>query len=366
MNIPFLNFEPMHNEVRDELQSAFNDVLKSNWFVLGNHVSQFEEDYSKFNQVNHVVGVSNGLDALHLSLLALGISKGDEVIVPSNTYIATVLAVSYVGAIPVFVEPNIETYNIDVEKIEAAITSKTRAIMPVHLFGQACQMDRIMEIANKYNLFIIEDNAQSQGALFNGKMTGSFGKINGTSFYPGKNLGALGDAGAVTTDDEGLASKIRVLRNYGSNKKYYNETIGYNMRLDELQAAFLSVKLKYLAKWTAQRQEIASYYNEYLKDIPGLILPKTADNATHSYHLYVIRTNKRDELQKHLTENGIGTMIHYPIPPHLQEAYSHLGYQRGDFPIAEELADTMLSLPMWPGMDKEMISKLTEVIITFR
>ncbi len=366
MNIPFLNFEPMHNEVQDELQAAFNSVLKSNWFVLGNHVSQFEEDYSKFNQVNYVVGVSNGLDALHLSLLALGISKGDEVIVPSNTYIATVLAVSYVGATPVFVEPNIETYNIDIEKIEAAITKKTRAIMPVHLYGQACQMDKIQDLAQKYNLFIIEDNAQSQGASFNGKMTGTFGHLNGTSFYPGKNLGALGDAGAVTTNDEELANKIRVLRNYGSNKKYFNETIGYNMRLDELQAAFLSVKLKQLAKWTAQRQEIASYYNEFLKDIPGLILPKTAENATHSYHLYVIRTKNRDELQKHLTDNGIGTMIHYPIPPHLQEAYSHLGFKRGDFPIAEELANTMLSLPIWPGMGKEEVRNITEVISLFR
>lgn len=365
MNIPFLNFEPMHNEVHDELQAAFNSVLKSNWFVLGNHVNQFETEYADFNQVKHVIGVSNGLDALHLSLLALGITKGDEVIVPSNTYIATVLAVSYVGATPVFVEPNIETYNIDVEKIEAAITNKTRAIMPVHLFGQACQMDKIQDLAQKHNLFIIEDNAQSQGASFNGKLTGSFGNLNGTSFYPGKNLGALGDAGAVTTNDEELANKIRVLRNYGSNKKYFNETIGYNMRLDELQAAFLSVKLKQLAKWTAQRQEIASYYNELLKDIPGLILPKTAENATHSYHLYVIRTKNRDELQKHLTDNGIGTMIHYPIPPHLQEAYSNLGFKRGDFPIAEELADTMLSLPMWPGMDGNEIKGISKFILKY-
>lgn len=363
MNIPFLNFEPMHNEVHDELQAAFNTVLKSNWFVLGNHVNQFETEYADFNQVKHVIGVSNGLDALHLSLLALGITKGDEVIVPSNTYIATVLAVSYVGATPVFVEPNIETFNIDVEKIEAAVTKKTKAIMPVHLYGQACQMDKIQELAVKYNLFIVEDNAQSQGASYNGKMTGTFGHVNGTSFYPGKNLGALGDAGAVTTNDEELAIKIRVLRNYGSNKKYFNETIGYNMRLDELQAAFLSVKLKQLAKWTAQRQEIAFHYNEFLKDIPGLILPKTAENATHSYHLYVIRTKNRDELQKHLTDNGIGTMIHYPIPPHLQEAYSHLGFKRGDFPIAEELADTMLSLPMWPGMSQKIIKKIIKEIL---
>ncbi len=350
MNIPFLNFEPMHNEVHDELQAAFNSVLKCNWFILGDHVKQFESDYANFNKVNHVVGVSNGLDALHLAILALGITTGDEVIVPSNTYIASVLAVSYVGATPVFVEPNIETYNIDVGKIEAAITPKTKAIMPVHLYGQACQMDKIQEIAMKYNIYIIEDNAQSQGAKFSGQLTGSFGNVNGTSFYPGKNLGALGDAGAVTTNNDEIANKIRGLRNYGSDRKYYNENIGYNMRLDELQAAFLSVKLKKLQKWTIQRQEIASWYNESLKDIPGIILPKTADNSSHVYHLYIIRTRNRDNLQRFLTDAGIGTMIHYPIPPHLQEAYTYLGYKRGDFPIAEELADTMLSLPLWPGL----------------
>jgi dTDP-4-amino-4,6-dideoxygalactose transaminase len=363
MNIPFLNFEPMHNEVYAELRNAFDSVIKSNWFVLGNHVSQFETDYAKFNQVNDVIGVSNGLDALHLSLLVLGIKQGDEVIVPSNTYIASVLAITYVGARPVFVEPNIETYNIDVDKIEDAITKKTKAIMPVHLYGQACQMDKIQELAKKYNLYIVEDNAQSQGATFKGRMTGSFGHVNGTSFYPGKNLGALGDAGAVTTNDEELASKIKVLRNYGSNKKYFNETIGYNMRLDELQAAFLSVKLKYLSKWIAQRREIALLYHEYLKDKPGLILPKTADNATHSYHLYVIRTENRDQLQSYLNDNGIGTMIHYPIPPHLQEACKHLGFTRGDFPIAEELANTMLSLPLWPGLQN--VKMIADVVKRF-
>jgi dTDP-4-amino-4,6-dideoxygalactose transaminase len=365
MKIPFLNFEAMHNKVNDELQAAFNSVLKSNWFVLGNRLDQFESEYADFNQVEHVIGVSNGLDALHLSLLALGITKGDEVIVPSNTYIASALAVSYVGATPVFVEPNIETYNIDVEKIEGAITKKTKAIIPVHLYGQACQMDKIQELAQKYELYIVEDNAQSQGARYNGKMTGSFGHVNGTSFYPGKNLGALGDAGAVTTNDEDLASKIMVLRNYGSKKKYFNETIGYNMRMDELQAAFLSVKLRQLANWTTQRQEIASCYSDFLKDVQGLILPKTAVNATHSYHLYVIRTRYRDELQKHLTNKGIGTMIHYPIPPHLQKAYSHLGYERGDFPIAEELADSMLSLPMWPGIERASILEVCDVIKDF-
>ena len=311
------------------------------------------------------MGVSNGLDALHLSLKALGIGKGDEVIVPSNTYIATVLAVSYVGAKPVFVEPNIETYNIDFSKIEEAVTPNTKAIMPVHLYGQACEMQPIMDIAKKYNLFVIEDNAQSQGATYKEKITGSWGDINGTSFYPGKNLGAIGDAGAVTTNDENLAEKVKILRNYGSQKKYYNEFIGHNMRLDELQASFLSVKLKYLKEWTLKRQEIGAWYDEALKEIEGLILPKIAEGATHVYHLYVIRTKKRDELQSYLNEKGIGTLIHYPIPPHLQEAYESLGLKKGDFPIAEELAETCLSLPVWPGMGVEHVELISENIKAF-
>ena len=295
----------------------------------------------------------------------LGIGKGDEVIVPSNTYIATVLAVSYVGAKPVFVEPNIETYNIDFSKIEEAVTPNTKAIMPVHLYGQACEMQPIMDIAKKYNLFVIEDNAQSQGATYKEKITGSWGDINGTSFYPGKNLGAIGDAGAVTTNDENLAEKVKILRNYGSQKKYYNEFIGHNMRLDELQASFLSVKLKYLKEWTLKRQEIGAWYDEALKEIEGLILPKIAEGATHVYHLYVIRTKKRDELQSYLNEKGIGTLIHYPIPPHLQEAYESLGLKKGDFPIAEELAETCLSLPVWPGMGVEHVELISENIKAF-
>jgi dTDP-4-amino-4,6-dideoxygalactose transaminase len=309
-----------------------------------------------------VVGISNGLDALHIALMALGIGKGDEVIVPSNTYIATALAVSYVGATPIFVEPNIETYNIDPALIEKAISPKTKAIMPVHLYGQACEMEAIKAIADKHKLYIIEDNAQSQGASYKGKITGSFGDINGTSFYPGKNLGALGDAGAITTNNIELAQKAMVLRNYGSQKKYYNEVIGHNMRLDECQAAFLSVKLKQLNNWTIQRQEIANWYNGALIGIEQIILPKIAQGATHVYHLYLIRTEKRNELQNYLTENGIGTLIHYPIPPHLQEAYSSLGFKKGDFPIAEKIAETCLSLPMWPGMTKDMVDQIASSI----
>ena len=352
----------MHSVIKTEMQEAFNSVYDSYWYVLGNAVTQFEQEYANFNQTQHCVGVSNGLDALHLALKACGVGEGDEVIVPSNTYIATVLAVSYVRAKPIFVEPNLETYNIDPTKIEAAITSKTKAIMPVHLYGQACEMQQIMDIAKKYHLFVIEDNAQSQGAIYNNKLTGSWGHVNGTSFYPGKNLGALGDAGAVTTNSDELAQKIKVLRNYGSQKKYYNEVIGHNMRLDELQAALLSVKLKYLKDWTAQRQQIASWYDEALQGVGDLILPTVAKGATHVYHLYVVRTKKREALQNYLNENGINTLIHYPIPSHLQDAYKHLGYTKGDFPITEELAETTLSLPLWPGMTNEDITYITNHI----
>lgn len=365
MNIPFLDFKYMHAPLKQEMMQTFEAFYDSNWFVLGQRVKQFELDYAQFNQTQFAVGISNGLDALHIALKTLNIGVGDEVIVPSNTYIATALAVSYVGATPIFVEPDINTYNIDPKLIEAAITPKTKAIMPVHLYGQACEMDAILKIAKKYNLYIIEDNAQSQGASYNGKLTGSFGHINGTSFYPGKNLGALGDAGAVTTNDEELAKKVNILRNYGSEKKYYNEVVGFNMRLDECQAAFLSVKLKQLNNWTLQRQEIAGWYNEELSSLNKIELPQIAQNATHVYHLYVIRTEKRDELQNYLTENGIGTLIHYPIPPHLQEAYANLGYKKGDFPIAEKIADTCLSLPMYPGLTKENVLTICNTIKEF-
>lgn len=355
MKISFLNFAPMHSAIKAEMIKAFEQVYDSYWYVMGRQLVEFEDAYSKFNEVEHTVGVSNGLDALHLSLKALNIGTGDEVIVPSNTYIATALAASYVGATPIFVEPNPLTYNIDPDKIAAAVTSRTKAIMPVHLYGQACEMNTIMDIADKYGLYVVEDNAQAHGAAFAGKITGSWGHANGTSFYPGKNLGALGDGGAVTTDNMEIAQRVRVLRNYGSKVKYQNEVIGHNMRLDELQAAFLSVKLKYLNEWTVQRQQIAKWYNEVLQRINGINLPSVHPDATHVYHLYVVRTKQRDALQTFLSDRGIGTLIHYPIPPHLQEAYAHLGYKKGDFPIAENLANTCLSLPIWPGMAYENI-----------
>ncbi len=365
MKIPFLSFDVINEEIREDMFKAFHDVYDSKWYILGNNVKKFEQEYAAFNHTNYCVGVSNGLDALFLALKALGIGDGDEVIVPSNTYIATLLAVSYVGAKPVLVEPRISTYNLDPGLLEKAITPKTRAIMPVHLYGQCCEMEEITKIANKHGLFVIEDNAQAHGALYNGKLAGSFGHINATSFYPGKNLGALGDAGAITTNNLELAEKVKILRNYGSEKKYYNDVIGHNMRLDELQAAFLSVKLRFIDEWTNRRQQIASWYNDNLKTISNLVLPIVAENATHVYHLYVILTKHRDKLKDHLEKNGIGTLIHYPVPVHMQKAYKHLGFKQGEFPIAEEIAETCLSLPLWPGMKEEMVSYISETIKKF-
>ena len=350
MNIPFLSFTEVNKKIKPEILAAFEQFFDDSWYILGEKVKQFETEYAAFNQVNFCVGLSNGLDALHLALRTLNIGPGDEVIVPANTFIATALAVSYVGATPVFVEPNPGTYNINPHLLAAAVTARTKAIMPVHLYGQACEMEAIMAIAQQHQLFVIEDTAQAQGASFGGKLTGSFGDINGTSFYPGKNLGAFGDAGAVTTNSSELASQAGILRNYGSEKKYHNEEIGYNMRLDECQAAFLSVKLKYLQEWTKQRQQIADWYNQGLQAVGDLILPAVAAGATHVYHLYVVRTAKRDALQQYLSQHQIGSLIHYPIPPHLQKAYAHLGHQPGAFPVAEEIANTCLSLPLWPGM----------------
>ncbi|RSK40826.1 DegT/DnrJ/EryC1/StrS family aminotransferase [Hymenobacter perfusus] len=365
MQIPFLSFSPQHHPIREEVLAAIARVYDSQWYVLGQSVTDFEAAYAAFNQVENCIGVANGLDALHLSLITLNIGPGDEVIVPSNTYIATWLAVSFVGATPVPVEPNAATYNLDPALIEAAITPRTKAIMPVHLYGQACEMTAIMDIARRHNLVVVEDNAQAQGATADGGVTGSFGNANGTSFYPGKNLGALGDGGAITTNDAEVAQRLRSLRNYGSQKKYYNEVIGYNSRLDEMQAAVLSVKLPYLPDWTAQRQQVAARYTELLAGIEGLQLPVVAAGSTHVYHLYVVRTARRDALQQHLTAQGVGTLIHYPVPPHLQQAYAHLQMTVGQYPIAEELAATSLSLPMWPGMTEEHILAVAEAVRSF-
>ena len=364
-SVPFLSLEFQHASIEKDLQRAMERVLKSNWFILGKELEKFEAEYAAYSETKFSAGVANGLDAITLSLRALGVGAGDEVIVPSNTYIATWLAVSATGATPIPVEPDIHTFNIDVAKIEASITKKTKAIVPVHLYGQACQMTDIMRIANKHKLFVVEDNAQGHGAECERKKTGSFGHCNATSFYPTKNFGALGDGGAITTNDEGLYRKIVQLRNYGSSAKYYHEELGVNSRLDELQAAILSVKLKYLAEWNQQRRTVAKCYEEKLKDVADLILPQTLPGFSHVYHVFVVRTKQRDKLRQHLDSCGIQTMIHYPVPPYLQQAYKALGFKPGDFPIAEELSKTCLSLPLWPGMTQGVVNYVSESIEKF-
>lgn len=355
----------MHAAIREEALAAMSRVYDSQWYVLGQELTEFEQAYSAFNQVAHTVGVGNGLDALALALRALKIGPGDEVLVPANTYIATWLAVSQVGATPVPVEPDLTTSNLDPVRIEAALTPRTRAIMPVHLYGQPCRMPEIMALARQHELLVVEDNAQAQGARFGEQLTGSFGAASGTSFYPTKNLGALGDAGAVTTNKEAVAEKVRLLRNYGSTQKNHHELPGYNSRLDELQAAVLRVKLRHLAAWTSQRQQLAAWYTAYLAEVPGLRLPAVAAEAVPVWHLYVVHTARRAGLQQHLAARGIGTLIHYPVPPHRQPAYAHLQLPAGSLPIAEELAATCLSLPLWPGMTEAMVVAVAKAVRKF-
>ena len=353
MKVPFLDFAGPYEELKTELDDAYFRFMRSAWYILGKEVEAFEQEYAFYCGVKHCVGVGNGLEALHLILRAYGIGEGDEVIVPSNTYIATWLAVSYADATPVPVEPNPQTYNLNPDLIEAAVTSRTKAIMPVHLYGQPADMDPMLAIARKYGLKVIEDNAQAQGARYKGRRTGSLGDAAGNSFYPGKNLGAFGDAGAVTTDDPVLADKVRTLRNYGSKKKYYNECKGYNSRLDELQAALLRVKLRKLDEWNGRRSMIAARYLESLGGIPDLVLPHVPEWAQPAWHLFVVRSRERNVFQQKLTEAGVGTLIHYPVPPHLSGAYADKKWPKGTFPIAEESADTALSLPIGPHLRKE-------------
>jgi dTDP-4-amino-4,6-dideoxygalactose transaminase len=327
--------------------------MESGRFITGEEVRAFEREFADYCGARHCVGVGNGLDALHLILRALGIGDGHEVIVPSNTYIATWLAVSFAGAVPVPVEPDPRTYNLDPARIEAAITERTRAVMPVHLYGQCADVDAIREVADAYGLKVIEDAAQAQGARYRGRRAGSLGDAAGFSFYPGKNLGALGDAGAVTTDDAALASAVRHLRNYGSHVKYVNEVKGFNSRLDEMQAALLRVKLRRLDEWNVRRRRVAETYMRALEGLPDLTLPFVPEWAEPVWHLFVVRHPRREELRRHLTEAGVGTIIHYPIPPHLQGAYSELGRVRGSLPLAESLAEEVLSLPVGPHLAEE-------------
>lgn len=361
MSIPFLDLKAINLAHQAELKAAFERVLDSGWYILGQEVKAFEQEFATYCCTEHAVGVSNGLDALHLILRAWDIGDGDEVIVPSNTYIATWLAATYAGATPVPVEPDEATCNIDPTRIEAAITPRTRAIIAVHLYGQPADMDAIMAIADKHGLKVIEDAAQAHGALYKGRKVGSLGHAAGFSFYPGKNLGALGDAGAVTTQDAGLAHKVRVLANYGSQQKYHNEFQGFNCRLDELQAALLRTKLPHLDAETRRRREIAAQYQQGLQNC-GLTLPTVLTNTDPVWHLYVVRSPKRDELQQQLAAQSVGTMIHYPIPPHLQPAYAELAYHQGDFPVAERIHQQVLSLPMGPTLDNAQVASVITAI----
>ena len=364
MNIPFVTFKPLEKELDSELRGAFDRVYTNSWYIEGTEDAAFEKAFAEFCGTDYCVGCGNGLDALMLSLKALGIGAGDEVIVPSNTYIATALAVTYVGAMPIFVEPNINTYNINPSLIEEKITEKTKAIMPVHLYGQACDMDPIMEISRKHKLFVVEDCAQAHGATYKGKKIGSFGDTAGFSFYPGKNLGALGDGGAVVTKNKALADKVRALGNYGSYFKYHHIYQGNNSRLDELQAAFLSAKLPHLDRMNTERKRIAArYLNEIKND--KVILPYVIDSVEPVWHIFAIRCKERDALADYLKEAGIGTNKHYPIPMHLQDAYKELGIKKGELPIAEEISATELSLPMYYGMAEEEISYVVEKINEF-
>lgn len=365
MKIPFLRFDAMHTPLKASIQDALAEVLDSHTFVLGPQVASFETAWAGYCGARHAVGVGNGLDALHLALRAWRIGPGDEVIVPANTYIATVLAVSYTGATPVLAEPSALTANLDPATFAAAITSRTRAVIPVHLYGQPCEMGAILETARRMAIAVIEDNAQAQGATYFGRRTGSFGSVNATSFYPGKNIGALGDGGALTTDDDELVRQLRMWRNYGSEVKYYNRVQGYNSRLDELQAAFLTIKLRHLDAWNAERRRLADRYQSLLAGTGDLILPAVADGAEPVWHLYVIRTGRRDELQRYLADRSIGTLIHYPVPPHRQEAYRDQGWREGQFPLTEKMAATSLSLPMYPGLRDDEQDAVVEAIQSF-
>jgi dTDP-4-amino-4,6-dideoxygalactose transaminase len=367
MKVPFLDLKAGYLELKDELDAASQRVLESGWYILGEEVESFEREFAEYCGIRHCIGVGNGLEALHLILRGFGIGAGDEVIVPANTYIATWLAVSYAEATPVPVEPNPRTFNLAPENIESAITERTKAILPVHLYGQPADMDEINEIARKYNLKVIEDAAQAHGARYKGKRAGALGNAAGFSFYPGKNLGAFGDAGAVTTDDDSLADQIRLLRNYGSRVKYYNETKGYNSRLDPLQAAFLRVKLKHLDDWNGRRTRIAKNYLERLSEIPNLIPPFVPEWAEPAWHLFVIRHRERDRLQNFLNSENVGTLIHYPVPPHLSDAYRK-EFPAVSYPLTEESARTVLSLPMGahlsPAEQEQVVNSLRNAILT--
>jgi len=362
MKVPFLDLGASYRELQDEIEAEVLRSFRSGWYIGGPDIAAFEADFSAFTGARHCVGVANGLDALHLALRVLNVGPGDEVIVPSNTFIATWLAVSQCGAVPVPVEPDALTCNIDAGKIEAAITSNTKAIIPVHLYGQPADIDEVMKIARQHGLRVLEDAAQAHGAAYKGTSVGGHGDLTAWSFYPGKNLGALGDGGAVTTNDDTLADRIRVMRNYGSRQRYINEIQGYNSRLDPVQATALRVKLRHLHLWNSRRVRIAARYSTELADC-GLTLPFVPEWADPVWHLYCVRHPQRDRLRERLTAAGVETLIHYPIPPHLQEAYAELGYKAGAFPIAESMAETLISLPIGPAMTEMQVDYVIEAVV---
>lgn len=364
MKVPFSILERQYKMYQKEYEAKALEVLRKGWYILGEETEKFEEEYAKYTGTKYALGIDNGLNALVLAFRALNIGQGDEVIVQGNTFIATVMGITINGATPIFVEPD-EYYNIDIEKIEEKITERTKAICVVHLYGQATRMDKILELCKKYNLKLVEDCAQAHGAEFNGQKIGSFGDIGCFSFYPGKNLGCFGDGGAITTNDEEIYKKIKMLRSYGSEKKYHHIEVGYNARLDELQAGLLRIKLNHLLELTNERKEIAEKYLKEIKN-PVVYLPKVSENCSHVWHLFVVRVEKRDEFQKYLEENGIGTVIHYPIPPHLSKAYENLGYKAGDYPITEKYSNTVVSLPLYNGMTNEEINYVIDKINEYK
>jgi dTDP-4-amino-4,6-dideoxygalactose transaminase len=359
--VPFLDLQAPYRELKSEIDEAVDRVLGSGWYLLASELASFEEGFARYTEAQHCIGVANGLEALHLTLRAMDVGPGDEVIVPSNTYIATWLAVTHVGATLVPVEPDERTFNLDPTLIEAAITERTKVILPVHLYGQTADMAPIIQIARRRGVRVLEDAAQAHGACFRGTKVGALGDATAWSFYPTKNLGALGDAGAVTTDDDALADRMKVLRNYGSRVKYVNEVQGYNSRLDELQAAVLTVKLAHLDRWNGRRARIAQRYLDELSETE-LKLPHVPEESHPSWHLFVIRTPHRDALQQYLRDQGIQTLIHYPIPPHLQAAYAHLQMGEGSFPGSEAIHREVLSLPIGPHMSEDQVDRIIDAV----
>jgi dTDP-4-amino-4,6-dideoxygalactose transaminase len=365
MKVPILDLKPAYDELRAELDAAYHRVMESGWVLLGRELAAFEEEYAASVGVRHCIGVANGLEAMQLVLMALEVGLGDEVIVPSHGYIATWLAVTHAGAKPVPCEPDSRTYNLDPSRLASLIGPRTKVILPIHLYGQTADMEAINEVAARNGVFVLEDAAQSHGALCRGRAAGALGHAAGVSFYPSKNLGALADAGAVTTNDGSLADRIRHLRNYGSKVRYHHEYLGLNSRLSELQAAFLRAKLPKLPAWNLRRAALARLYGERLAGIDGLVLPQVPAWAQPVWHLYVVRTPRREALQQHLAEYGVGTQVHYPVPPHLSKAYAAAGWKKGDFPLAEQFADEVLSLPIGPHVTAEQVEHVCRQVRSF-